>query len=101
MTDVPIIRPRYPGIAKAVATHLARRVIEQRMRSQGLRITRYAVVVEQAQVYLAEHREELMEQALARVQASPWHSMMAEREERDRRKSRVVERAMPTCLHNR
>jgi len=101
---VPII-PRYPGIATPVAHHLARREIERQMRAKGLRITRYSEVIEQARVYLAEHPE-LFDKALARVKASPWHSAMAEREERELERERrkraragVLEKStsLPVC----
>ena len=82
MPEVPIL-PRYPGIATPVANHLARREIERQIRAKGLRIGRYADVIERARVYLAEHPE-LFDQAMERVRASRWHSMMAEREERER-----------------
>ena len=85
--DVPTLPPRYPGIAKAVANHLARRAVERQLQAQGIRLTTfpYAKVVAQARVYLAEHRE-LFDQAMERVRASTWHSMMAEREERERQR---------------
>jgi hypothetical protein len=87
--EVPIF-PRYPGVAIAVANHLARREIERQWRAKGLRITRYADVIEQARAYLAEHPE-LFDKALDIVRASPWHRAQAEREEREldrqRRKS--------------
>ena len=110
MPEVPII-PRYPGIVTPVANHLARREIKRQMRAQGLRITRclritrYADVIEQARVYLAEHPE-LFDKALARVKASPWHSVMAEREERELERERrkraqagVLEKStsLPVC----
>ena len=92
MPEVPII-PRYLGIVTPVANHLARREIKRQMRAQGLRITRclritrYADVIEQARVYLAEHPE-LFDKALALVRASPWHRAQAEREERDLERER-------------
>ena len=86
MPEVPII-PRYPGIVTPVANHLARREIERQMRAKGLRITRYAEVIEQARVYLAEHPE-LFNKALALVRASPWHRAQAEREERELERER-------------
>jgi hypothetical protein len=49
--------------------------------------------VEQARVYFAEHEEELFALAMDRVRASLWHSMMAEREERERQRvERKLER---------
>jgi hypothetical protein len=107
--DLPIF-PRYPGISKAVANHLARRAVERQLQAQGIRLTTfpYAKVVAQARVYLAVHPE-LFNQAIERVRASPWHSMMAEREEREPERQRrklaragIVENPLAqTCLSNR
>jgi hypothetical protein len=77
--------PRYPSIVTPVAVHLARREIERQWQAKGQRITRYATIVEQARTYLLDHPE-LFEQALLRVRKSPWHSMMVEREERERQR---------------
>jgi len=49
MPEVPIL-PRYPGIATPVANYLARREIERQLRAKGLRIGRYADVIERARV---------------------------------------------------
>jgi len=57
MLNAPTLPPRYPGIAKAVANHLARREIERQWRAKGLRITRYSMIVAQAQTYLLNHPE--------------------------------------------
>ena len=88
MLDAPTLPPRYHGIARAVANHLARREIERQLQAQGIRLTTfpYAKVVALARVYFVEHEEELFAQALERVRKSPWHSMMAEREERERQR---------------
>ena len=86
MLDAPTLPPRYHGIARAVANHLARKVIERQMQAKGLRITRYADVIALARVYFVEHEEELLGLAMERVRASPWHSMMAQREERERQR---------------
>jgi hypothetical protein len=87
MTDLPII-PNIPSIAHVRAHQLARKAIEQRMRAQGLRITRYAVVVEQARIYQAEHQEELLAQAMETVRTCPWYRAIAERELRDQERQR-------------
>jgi len=100
--------PRYPSIATPVANHLARKEIERQMRAKGLRIGRYADVVEQARTYLADHPE-LFVRALEIVRTSPWHRAQADREERElereqRRRARagIVENsAAPLCLPNR
>jgi hypothetical protein len=86
MLDAPTLPPSYPRIVTPVANHLARKEIERQWRAKGLRITRYATIVEQARVYFAEHEEELFALAMERVRTSPWHSMMAEREERERQR---------------
>jgi hypothetical protein len=83
--NAPTLPPRYPRIVTPVAVHLARREIERQWRAKGLRITRYATIVEQARTYLLDHPE-LFEQALDRVRKSPWHSAQAEREERERQR---------------
>ena len=83
--DAPILPPRYPRIVTPVANHLARKEIERQWRARGLRITRYSMIVAQAQTYLLNHPE-LFEQALARVRASAWYRMMVEREERERQR---------------
>ena len=84
----PTLPRRYPSIAKAVANHLARREIERQLQAQGIRLTtyRYAKVVALARVYFVEHEEELFVLAMERVRKSPWHSMMAQREERERQR---------------
>ena len=86
--NAPTLPPRYPRIATAVANHLARKEIERQLQAQGIRLTTfpYAKVVALARVYFVEHEEELFAQALERVRKSPWHSMMAEREERERQR---------------
>jgi hypothetical protein len=68
---VPIF-PRYPGIARAVARHLAIRAVEQRMTAEGLRVAYvpHAAIVEQALAYLAEHSE-LFDQAAEIVRTHP------------------------------
>jgi hypothetical protein len=83
----PILPRRYPRIVTPVAHGLARKEIERQWRARGLRITRYAIIVEQAQTYLLDHPE-LFEQALARVRASAWYSMMVEREQREHERQR-------------
>jgi hypothetical protein len=94
--NLPILPPRYPGVARALAYLMARRVIERQWRAQGLRIRRYADIIEQARAYLAAHQEELLAQAVERVQRDPKLRKIAEQEERERerqwRKSKVVER---------
>ena len=83
--NAPTLAPRYPRIVTPVASHLARKEIERQWQARGQRITRYATIVEQARTYLLDHPE-LYAQALERVRKSPWHNMMAEREERERQR---------------
>ena len=83
IAEVPIF-PRYPGVAHALAYLMARRVIERQWRAQGLRIRRYADIIEQARAYLAAHQEELLAQPAEVVQRNPRLRKMVEVEERDR-----------------
>ena len=83
IAEVPIF-PRYPGVAHALAYLMARRVIERQWRAQGLRIRRYADIIEQARDCLAEHEEELLAQAAEVVQRNPKLRKMVEVEERQR-----------------
>jgi hypothetical protein len=57
--------PPYPGIARALALHLARRAVERQLRAKGLRVSHipYAQISEQARAYLADHPE-LLAQAV-------------------------------------
>ena len=96
--EVPIF-PRYPGIARHVAHHLARREIERQLQAQGLLVAHvpYAKVSAQARAYL-EARPELLAQAIEIVLTHPGYRVFVEREERERarqqRKSKVVDRAV-------
>jgi hypothetical protein len=83
IAEVPIF-PRYPSVAHGLAYLMARRAIEHQWRAQGLRIRRYADIIEQARDYLAEHQEELLARAAERVQRNPKLRKMVELEERDR-----------------
>src|SRR6516164_920039 len=83
IAEVPIF-PRYPSVAHGLAYLMARRAIEHQWRAQGLRIRRYADIIEQARDYLAEHQEELLARAAERVQRNPKLRKMVEVEERDR-----------------
>jgi hypothetical protein len=81
----PILPPRYPGVARALAHHLARRAVERRLRAQGLRVSHipYADISAQARDYLAAHPE-LVDQAAETVRNNPKLRTLAEREERER-----------------
>jgi hypothetical protein len=103
--------PRYPGVAIALAHHMARRAVERELRAQGLRVVHvpYAKILVMMQAYKAAHQEELLAQAMERVSRDPKLRAMAEREERERerhwRKSvrnGVLEKPLaPPCLSNR
>ena len=83
--EVPL-RPRYPGVALALARYRARRIIEHELRSQGVRVQYVPIrdIRERAQAYLETHREELLAQAMEAVRSDPKLSKMAEIEERKR-----------------
>ena len=94
-----------PSIAYARAHHLAKRAVEKELAAQGRRAP-CAEIIALTQAYRAAHQEELLAQAVETVRASPWHSMMADREERElerqrRRRARagIVENpTAQTCL---
>ena len=97
-----------PSIAYARAHHLAKRAVERELAAQGRLVPHVpcAEIIALTQAYRAAHQEELLAQAVAGVSASPWHSMMADREqrelERERRKrtrAGIVENpTAQTCL---
>ena len=84
--NVPIIRPRYPGVAIALAHHLARREIERQLRAQGLRVVDvpYVHILAMMSEYKAAHQEELLAQAMERVSRDPKLRAMAMQEQRER-----------------
>jgi hypothetical protein len=92
LAEVPILRPRYPGVAVALAHHMARREVERQLRAQGLRPVHvpYVRILALMQAYKAAHQEELLAQAMERVSRDPKLRAMAERElrelEREQRK---------------
>src|SRR5215469_13927689 len=92
MAHVPIIRPRYPGVAIALAHHMARRAVERELQAQGLRPVHvpYVRILAMMSEYKAAHQEELLAQAAALVQRNPKLRAMADRElrelDRERRK---------------
>ena len=83
--EVPILRPRYPGVAVALAHHLARRAVERQLQAQGLRVVHvsYAKVLALMDAYKAAHQEELLAQAAALVQRNPKLRARAEQEARE------------------
>ena len=89
MPEVPIY-PRYPGVARALAHHMARRVVERKLRAQGLRMVHvpYARILALMDAYKAAHREELLAQAMERVSRDPTLRAMAMREERELERQR-------------
>jgi hypothetical protein len=72
LPTIPIFHTPYPGVARARARHLARRVIERQLQAQGLRVSHIpqADIMARARAYLAELRT------------------LAERQERDNAKMR-------------
>ena|SRR5215471_9744441 len=67
--------PPYPGIARALALHLARRAVERQLRVKGLRMSYipFAQISEQARAYLADHPE-LLAQAVETVRKIPYQA---------------------------
>src|SRR5436190_11981616 len=84
LAQVPLPPPRYSGVALALARYRARRIVEQRMRDQGVRVqyVSIAIIREQAQAYLEAHRQELLDQCAEIVQRDPKLRAMAEKEQR-------------------
>jgi hypothetical protein len=80
--QVPFPPPRYSGVALALARYRARRIVEQRMRDQGVRVqyVSIAIIREQAQAYLEAHRQELLDQCAEIVQRDPKLRAMAEKD---------------------
>jgi hypothetical protein len=73
------IFPRYPGIAKARAHHLARRAVERELRAKGRRAGNIEILG-LTQAYELEHKDELLALAYADVRRSPWHWQMAQQQ---------------------
>jgi hypothetical protein len=68
---IPIFRP-YPGIALVLARRMARKAVEHQMRGEGGRVqyVPIAIIREQAQAYLEQHRE-LLDKAAEIVRNDP------------------------------
>jgi len=88
--DAPLIN--YPQLISVLARSSARRAVEQRMRSEGVRVslTPIRIIMEEAKVYLRQHPE-LIEQTIERVRNVPQFRTLAEREARDRARNRKQE----------
>ena len=86
--EVPLPPPRYPGVARALARHLARRAVEKQLQAQGRLVPHvpYAEVSALMQAYQAAHQEELLAQAMEAVRTNPRLRAMAEKEERQRQR---------------
>jgi hypothetical protein len=82
--DVPI-RPRYSGVAYALARYRARKAVESELRSQGLRVSYipHRDIIAQAMEYLSNHPE-LLDQCAETVRNDPKLRKMAETEQRNR-----------------
>jgi len=84
----PILPPRYPGVAHALARRLARRIVERQLQAQGLypKRMRYADIMALAMEYLRKHQE-LLDQAAETVRNDPRFRTLLEREERRARRN--------------
>ena len=82
--DEPLIH--YPQLISVLARSSARRAVEQRMRSEGVRVshTPIRIIMEEANAYLREHPE-LVQQTIERVRNVPRDRTLAKREPRNRR----------------
>jgi hypothetical protein len=88
--DAPLTN--YPQLISVLARSSARRAVEERMRSEGIRVshTPLRIIMEEANAYLREHPE-LIEQTIERVRNVPQFRTLAEREARDRARKRKQE----------
>ena len=88
--DAPLAN--YPHLIWVLARSSARRVVEQRMRDEGVRLstTPIRIINEEAGAYLRDHPE-LVQQAIATVRNVPQFRTLAEREARDRARKRKQE----------
>jgi hypothetical protein len=82
----------YPTLIAVLSRSVARRAVEQRMRSEGIRIsvTPIRIIMEEARDYLQQHPE-LAQEVIERVRNVPQFRTLAEREARDRARKRKQE----------
>src|SRR5262245_34645770 len=85
--DAPLTN--YPQLISVLARSSARRAVEERMRSEGVRlsVTPIRIIMEQARTYLREHPE-IVQQTIERVRNVAGFRTLAEREARDRARKR-------------
>src|SRR5262249_48082205 len=88
--EEPLIN--YPALIAVLARSSARKAVEQRMRSEGVRLstTPLRIINEEATQYLKDHPE-LVQQAIETVRKVPQFRTLAEREARDRARKRKQE----------
>jgi hypothetical protein len=88
--DAPLFY--YPRLISSLARSSARRVVEQRMRDEGARLslTPIQIIMQEADEYLKSHPE-LVQQAIDRVRNDPRFRTLAEKEARDRARKRKRE----------
>jgi hypothetical protein len=88
--DAPLFN--YPTLIAVLARSSARRKVEERMRSEGVRlsVTPLRIIIEEARAYLRDHPE-LVQQAIETVRKVPQLRTLAEREARDRARKRKQE----------
>ena len=88
--DAPLTN--YPHLIWMMARSSARKVVEQRMRDEGQRMSLVPIriIMEEAQAYLQSHPE-LVEQAIERVRNVAGFRTLAESEARDRARKRKRE----------
>ena len=88
--DCPLFN--YPHLISVLARSSARRVVEERMRAEGVRlsVTPLRIIMEEANEYLKAHPE-LVAQAIETVRKVPQLRTLAECEARDRARKRMQE----------
>ena len=88
--DYPLFN--YPHLISVLARSSARKVVEERLRSEGVRVstTPIRIIMEKADAYLRDHPE-LVQQAIETVRKVPQFRTLAEREARDRARKRKQE----------
>ena len=88
--DAPLFN--YPHLISVLARSSARRVVEQRMQDEGVRLslTPIRIIMQEADEYLKAHPE-LVQQAIATVRNVSGFRTLAEREARDRARKRKQE----------
>ena len=88
--DAPLIH--YPTLISVLVRSSARKAVEERMRSMGVRVslTPLRIIVEEARAYQQQHPE-LVQQTIERVRNVAGFRTLAEQEARDRARKRKRE----------